>query len=173
MNSYKMISAALLAGLMTACVVTDGSTDSITGISATDSTAGSTGGTGSSGDASTGGSTGGTGTGETATGSSGDVPTTDAPTSSSGTGSTSSASTSSTTGGGAMCGWNVDMMYYDCGFEGEDPSATFPIDCPDGLVEGDPCGAVKGEGCCDASGNNWYCGDNMGVQELVTVPCGG
>ena len=178
MNSYKMISAALLAGLMTACVVTDGSTDSITGISATDSTAGSTGGTGSSGDASTGGSTGGTGTGETATGSSGDVPTTDAPTSSSsGTGSTSSASTStstsSTTGGGAMCGWDPGNMYYDCGFEGEDPSATFPIACPDGLVEGDPCGAVKGEGCCDASGNNWYCGDNMGMQELVTVPCGG
>lgn len=169
MNSYKMISAALMAGFMTACVITDGSTDSITGISASDSTAGSTGGTGSSGDASTGGSSGGTG-------SSGDVPTTDAPTSSSsGTGSTSSTSTStsSTTGGGAMCGWDPGGMYYDCGFEGVDPGGTFPIECPADLVEGAACDQVPGEGCCDGSGDNWYCGDNGGMQILVKVPCGG
>jgi hypothetical protein len=51
------------------------------------------------------------------------------------------------------------MMYYECGFDGEDPNGTFPIGCPDGLVEGDPCATtgITGEGCCDANGDSWFC----------------
>lgn len=170
MNSYKMISAALLAGLMTACVITDGSTDSATGGG---STAGSTGGTGTDGGTGTGSSGGtGTGTGTDGTGTSSDVPTTDAPTSSTSVSSSTAGTGSSTGGGGAMCGWDPGNMYYDCGFEGEDPNGMIPIACPDGLVEGDPCGPVPGEGCCDGNGDNWYCGDNGGEQLLVKTPCG-
>lgn len=67
-----------------------------------------------------------------------------------------------TTDGGPACGWNGGGQppgYY-CGFEGEDPDGL-PIACPDGLVEGDSCAVtgLTGEGCCDADGNNWYCGD--------------
>lgn len=62
---------------------------------------------------------------------------------------------------------------YDCGFEGVDPGGTFPIECPADLVEGAACDQVPGEGCCDGSGDNWYCGDNGGMQILVKVPCGG
>lgn len=66
-----------------------------------------------------------------------------------------------TTDGGPACGWNPDGMpagYY-CGFEGVDPGGTNPIECPEGLVEGDPCATtgLTGEGCCDAEGNNWFC----------------
>lgn len=165
MNSYKMISAALLAGLMTACVITDGSTDSATGGG---STTGSSVGTGTDG---TSGSSGGTGTGTDGTGTSSDVPTTDAPTSSTSVGSSSTGS--STGGGSAMCGWDPGNMYYDCGFEGEDPSGTIPLGCPEGLVEGEACGSVPGEGCCDANGDNWYCGDDGGAQILVKVGCSG
>ena len=43
-----------------------------------------------------------------------------------------------TTGEPAMCGWFVDGGYYECGNEGADPGGT-PIECPDGLVEGDSC----------------------------------
>ena len=72
-----------------------------------------------------------------------------------------------------MCGWDPGNNYYDCGFEGADPGGNFLLECPADLVEGDPCGSVPGEGCCDGSGDNWYCGDNGGMQILVKVPCGG
>jgi hypothetical protein len=72
-----------------------------------------------------------------------------------------------------MCGWDAANMYYECGFEGADPSGTLPLECPDGLVEGDPCGTVTGAGCCDANGDNWYCGDDqMGGTLLVLNACG-
>jgi hypothetical protein len=66
--------------------------------------------------------------------------------------------TESTTGEPALCGWDATNGYYECGFEGADPGGT-PIECPAGLVEGDPCETtgLTGAGCCDANGANWYC----------------
>ena len=76
-------------------------------------------------------------------------------------------------GDAGSCGWDANAMppgYY-CGGSGEDPGGT-PIACPDGLVEGDPCGEVTGAGCCDGNGDNWYCGDDgMGNQTLVLEAC--
>jgi hypothetical protein len=67
--------------------------------------------------------------------------------------------TDETTDGGLGCGWNARGPYYECGFEGADPDGNFPLECPDGLVDGDPCDTtgLTGEGCCDANGDNWYC----------------
>jgi hypothetical protein len=76
--------------------------------------------------------------------------------------------------GDALCGWNPDGVppgYY-CGFMGEDPGGT-PIGCPDGLVDGAECGEVTGSGCCDADGNNWYCGEENGAMFLVFESCAG
>lgn len=69
------------------------------------------------------------------------------------------------------CGWDARNGYYACGFEGEDPGGQIPIACPEGLVEGDPCGEVPGQGCCDGSGNNWYCADDGGDLFLVVEQC--
>ena len=63
-----------------------------------------------------------------------------------------------------VCGWNGETSYYECGFRGSDPSTTFPYECPEGLVEGEPCDTVNltGAGCCDVNGDNWYCdGDEV------------
>jgi hypothetical protein len=71
------------------------------------------------------------------------------------------------------CGWDAEQTFpgYYCGGSGEDPDGMFPLTCPDGLVEGDPCGEViSGVGCCDANGDNWYCGEG----DIITlIPCGG
>ena len=80
---------------------------------------------------------------------------------------------SSTTEGGPSCGWDPMNAYYDCGFSGEDPD--YPIECPEGLVEGAPCDEfmLTGEGCCDAEGNNWYCGVGMNDENYVVfTECG-
>lgn len=90
------------------------------------------------------------------------------------TGSTTGSSTTSGGEGGAgqgggtpvyACGWSESEQYYLCGGQGEDPSGTFPIGCPEGLVEGEPCDGLPTEGCCDAAGDNWFC---EGVLVLVT-----
>ena len=70
-----------------------------------------------------------------------------------------------------QCGWDPNNLYYECGFDGSDPEGTFPYACPPGLIEGDVCGEVTGEGCCDAAGDNWYCGDDGNSQSLVFNPC--
>lgn len=74
----------------------------------------------------------------------------------------------------ATCGWiqEADPPGYYCDGEGEDPTGTVPIGCPDGLVEDDPCGTVTGAGCCDANGDNWYCAESGGEQFLVRESCG-
>ena len=68
-----------------------------------------------------------------------------------------------TTGPAGSCGWIADQEYYGCGGEGEDPNGA-PIGCPDGLVAGEACDSVDpaltGDGCCDAGGNNWFCGED-------------
>ncbi|HLT39323.1 MAG TPA: hypothetical protein VK034_23730 [Enhygromyxa sp.] len=74
----------------------------------------------------------------------------------------------------SSCGWDTraEIPGYYCGFEGEDPAGVVPYDCPDGLVEGEACGTVTVEGCCDAEGDNWYCGtDNEGTQLLAKIDC--
>jgi hypothetical protein len=57
-----------------------------------------------------------------------------------------------------MCGWNLELGYYECGHSGVDEQGE-PIDCPEGMVEGDPCGnsGLSGFGCCDANNDSWYC----------------
>lgn len=71
------------------------------------------------------------------------------------------------------CGWVGDQEPpgYFCGGSGEDPGGVYPIQCPDGLVEFDVCGQLTGEGCCDANGNNWYCGDDGTSQYVVFEEC--
>jgi hypothetical protein len=71
------------------------------------------------------------------------------------------------------CGWNAggSPAGYYCGFMGEDPGGT-PIECPPGLVDGADCGEITGAGCCDANGDNWYCGeDGEGNLFLVLEAC--
>ncbi|MFV8751052.1 hypothetical protein ACNOYE_10945 [Nannocystaceae bacterium ST9] len=83
-----------------------------------------------------------------------------------------SGSTDST--GGPLCGWNESESAYACGFEGVDPGGT-PIECPEGLVEGDPCvtTGLTAEGCCDADGNAWNCVVSGGGQVVAIEVCGG
>lgn len=59
------------------------------------------------------------------------------------------------------CGWDGGNGYYACGSQGEDPRGINPIECPGGLVEGDPCDTVRGIGCCDQNGDNWYCTEDQ------------
>jgi hypothetical protein len=72
------------------------------------------------------------------------------------------------------CGWFADPSFpgYYCDGSGEDPEGLLPIDCPPGLAEGAACGELTGAGCCDANGDNWYCGDDgQGNTSQVFVPC--
>jgi hypothetical protein len=77
------------------------------------------------------------------------------------------------------CGWVEDPNFpgYYCDGTGEaDPSGTHPIACPENLVAGEACdiSGLTGEGCCDANGDNWYCGDDMmGGMIVVFQACGG
>jgi hypothetical protein len=70
------------------------------------------------------------------------------------------------------CGWDdtQEQPGYYCGGMGEDPGGT-PSMCPDGLVEGEPCGELTGAGCCDANGDNWYCADDGMGQYLFLDVC--
>lgn len=94
--------------------------------------------------------------------------------------SESTAADSGTTAGGA-CGWGptgeADVPEgYVCGGNGEDPSGMIPSACPEGveLVEGSDCGGnmgITGVGCCDASGNAWFCAGQDGAAQLYTQAC--
>ncbi|MFZ6182910.1 hypothetical protein [Nannocystis pusilla] len=182
MHLFKMtLGAALVAGSLSGCVISTGGTDTnITSLgsdsNATTETAGTTDTTdGTAGTETTDGTATGTeGTTDTTDGTATTAPTTTAPTSTtSPTSTTETAGTTDTTTGGAMCGWSVDDAYYSCGFEGEDPEGMHAIACPAGLVEGDPCATsgLTGEGCCDENGDNWYCGNDMGMELVVKSPC--
>jgi hypothetical protein len=72
---------------------------------------------------------------------------------------------------GGNCGWNPGSEWYECGGQGSDPSGTNPYACPPGLIEGAACGAVGYEGCCDANGDNWYCGEDDTSTFLVLDLC--
>lgn len=166
-NSFNRTFLGLLVGCSaaaTGCTIGSTETTSSGTVTASSTTSDDT--TTTSTGSSTGEPTGtGTETSGTTTGTTGS-PTT-------GSTGTTGTTTGTTTGSPiSMCGWDPGNNYYECGFEGEDPSGTIPIACPDGLVEGDPCGNVPGEGCCDANGDLWYCGDNgMGDTSLVFTSC--
>ncbi len=64
------------------------------------------------------------------------------------------------------CGWVSHSTYYACGGTGADPSGTHPMGCPENLVNGAPCGAVDGFGCCDQDGSLWFCGSVGLVKEV-------
>jgi len=179
MHSFKMIlGGALVAGSLTGCVINTGGTDTnLTSFTTdsntnsntdTDATAGTDTTEGTS--TATGTETEGTGTATEGTeGTTAAPTTTTAPT----TGEPTSTTTTEGTTGGGLCGWSADDGYYTCNFEGEDPGGTNPIECPENLVAGDPCSdsGLTGQGCCDASGNNWYCGEDMGMQIVVLNEC--
>ncbi|MBZ5715044.1 hypothetical protein [Nannocystis pusilla] len=179
MQTFKMIlGGAVVAGSLTGCVINTGGTDTnVTSLSTdtnasteTDATAGTDSTDGTATDATategTASATEGTDTEAPTTTEAAPTTTEEAPT---------STSTTGTTTGGAMCGWSADDVYYSCGFEGEDPDGTYPITCPDGLAEGEPCSntGLTGEGCCDANGDNWYCGvdEETMTQVVVLITC--
>ncbi|WP_143140839.1 hypothetical protein [Nannocystis exedens] len=180
MHLFKMtLGAALVAGSLSGCVINTGGTDTnITSLGSetnlTTETAGTTDTTdGTAGTETTDGTATETaGTTDTTDGTATTTPTTTAPTTTDATTTTTAGTTDTTTGGG-LCGWSASDNYYSCGFEGEDPAGVHPIACPANLVEGDPCAdsGLTGEGCCDADGNNWYCGEEMGMQIVVLSPC--
>ncbi len=106
---------------------------------------------------------------------------TDGSSSGSSASSESTAADSGTSAGGGGCGWGptgeADVPEgYVCGGNGEDPSGMIPSTCPEGieLVEGGDCGGnmgITGVGCCDASGNAWFCAGQDGASQLYTQPC--
>lgn len=166
MHPFKTIlGGALVAGSLTGCVINTGGTDTNLTLNTLSDPSTSTDGTTTEGTGTDGTSTDGTGT-ESGTDTA--APTTGVPTTGTGT-------TDGTTTGGAACGWDPAESYYACGFEGEDPNGTYPIACPAGLVEGELCSVsmLTGEGCCDADGNSWYCGNNGTDEVLVFESCDG
>jgi hypothetical protein len=97
-------------------------------------------------------------------------------------GTTTDATTGATTGPDfGNCGWGATgeddvPMGYVCGGDGEDPDGGFDIACPVDLdlTEGGDCGPLTGVGCCDESGNAWFCADPDGNEgpQLFTDSCG-
>ncbi|MBK9753119.1 MAG: hypothetical protein IPO88_06360 [Nannocystis sp.] len=179
--------AVLAAGLLPACIITDGTTTSNTESSTgsatepgTTSTASGT--TTDSGNPTDSGAT------DSVSGTTTDVPTTDSPTtespsSSATTDNTTTATTDNTTGGASeygKCGWYATDKYYACEPDGgapgvEDPEGISPIACPDGLVAGEKCdeetGPVKGVGCCTPEGKLYYC-DSLNAMTIIVEECG-
>lgn len=59
----------------------------------------------------------------------------------------------------ANCGWFPGSEWYFCGSNIAHPD--FPVDCPVGLVMGEPCPPeLTFVGCCDMTGT-WWCQDGM------------
>jgi len=82
------------------------------------------------------------------------------------------------TAGMGVCGWGPTgdeavPEGYVCGGDGEDPSGTIPLLCPEAveLQEGGPCGAIEGQGCCDAQGDAWFCGNDGSGEALARFDC--
>lgn len=81
------------------------------------------------------------------------------------------------------CGWTNGVGQgpgYDCWGEGFDPTGTYAFDCPENLVEGEPCGPSGGEdvtvyGCCASDLEVWVCDgpDFLGRHSLYKITCDG
>lgn len=173
MHSFKMIlGGALVAGSLTGCVINTGGTDTLTSFTSDSNTDNNTETDATAGTESTDGTSTATGTETegTASATEGTSTTEQAPTTGEPTTSTTEGTTAGTTGGG-LCGWSVEDNYYTCNFEGEDPGGTNPIACPENLVEGAPCSdsGLTGQGCCDANGDNWYCGEDEMMMQIVVL----
>jgi hypothetical protein len=99
------------------------------------------------------------------------------------TGSTAATSADGTTAADETasvpaCGWGPTgeepiSEGYVCTGDGEDPDGNFPIDCPADvdLAVGGDCGPIQGQGCCDAQGDAWFCGDDGSGPALVRLDC--
>ena len=178
--------AVLAAGLLPACIITDGNTttDSISGTgSATEpgTTGTASGTTTDSGNPTDSGAT------DSVSGTTADVPTTESPTTespstSATTDNTTTATTDNTTGVSdyGKCGWFAEQKYYACDVDGgapgvEDPDGISPIACADGVAEGGKCdeeaGPVKGVGCCTPEGTLYFC-DSEGAMTIFKQECG-
>jgi hypothetical protein len=186
--------AVLAAGLLPACIITDGNTttDSISGTgSATEpgTTGTASGTTTDSGNPTDSGAT------DSVSGTTADVPTTESPTTESPstsattdntttatTDNTTTATTDNTTGVSdyGKCGWFAEQKYYACDVDGgapgvEDPDGISPIACADGVAEGGKCdeeaGPVKGVGCCTPEGTLYFC-DSEGAMTIFKQECG-
>ena len=73
------------------------------------------------------------------------------------------------------CGWNAEGSYYDCGFEGADPSGANPINCGEECVPscfGKFCGSDGCGGSCGECGEGQACTE-AGVCEDCTASCDG
>lgn len=83
-----------------------------------------------------------------------------------------------TAGAGGVCGWGPTgdpavPEGYVCGGDGEDPSGMVPLACPEAvdLQVGAGCNGIEGQGCCDAQGNAWFCGNDGSGEALARLMC--
>lgn len=96
----------------------------------------------------------------------------------SGSGTAAGSTAADDTAGMGVCGWGPTGEEavpegYVCGGDGEDPSGMFPLVCPDAveLQVGAGCGGIEGQGCCDAQGNAWFCGNDGSGEALARIEC--
>lgn len=166
MKKLSFVSLACMLAL--GCVVADDDDETTTTTTAGTSPTSTTNGDGGSDDNST---TPATSNGD-ATSSSG------GPSDSTGNVDTTAGSDSggSDTGMGAgTCGWGKTGQKkiaegYVCGGDGESPMPRmFPIDCPGDvdLMAGEACGTIRGQGCCDANGDVWFCATDNGADPVL------
>ena len=119
----------------------------------------------------------GNGTGNTTSGSS-ESSGTAAASSGTATEATAASTAADDTAGMAVCGWGSTgdeavPEGYVCGGDGEDPSGVLPLLCPEAieLQVGGACGSITGQGCCDAQGNAWFCGNDGSGEALALIEC--
>jgi hypothetical protein len=92
-----------------------------------------------------------------------------------GSGGATDTGTAGETGAAGSCGWGATGQVkitdgYICGGDGESPTPEmFPIDCPAEveLVAGGVCGTIRGQGCCDANGDVWFCASDNGAEPVL------
>jgi hypothetical protein len=68
------------------------------------------------------------------------------------------------TAGAGVCGW---------GPTGDEVVPEGHLLCPEAvdLQVGGGCGGITGQGCCDAQGNAWFCGNDGSGEALARLEC--